>query len=933
MPIPSFRNLRIRTKLIIVTLFLVLLPLMCVAYLSMDRFGKALRNASEEDLEHLVRNIYSMCKVQEEMVQMKAVSDLNVARDILYRHGHKIDIVPEKTVNFEAVNQFTGERLPVTVPFWRVGDIPLSKDTRFVDEVQSLVGGTCTIFQRIEGGHFLRISTNVIGKEGKRAVGTFIPSSSPVAKAILAGRSYRGRAYVVDDWYITAYEPIKGVNGTVIGALYVGFKEEKAGSLRREIKKIKVGDTGYVYIIDSKGILKVHPAKEGQKIIDSRDSSGFEYIRHMVEASLSLPEGDVGTIRYPWINPELGDKKPRQKINKYIYFKPWDWIIAAGTYEEEIYHSLYETERFIVIMVVVGIALVFILTFTFSKVLTRPIQELTEVTTKMMGGDLSQRVRIHGADEIGLMGVSFNRMIVQIQHHTSNLEKMVEARTQELKESREEYRELSRFLNSILDSATEYGIIALDFYGKITEFNKGAEKLFGWTKEEVLNKENAEITLLPEDRERGMQKEMSKRSRIEGVCELEIERVRKNGERFPALSTITAIKDPSGKTTGFVEIARDITERKALEKELRKTKEFLENIMESSVDGIVTTDLKGKITYLNRAIEEMLGYMKEDLLGKHISSLYVRGIQEARDVMELLRAGERAGNYEMEVKGKQDEILSILTSIFLVRDEDGKVIGTAGIFKDITEQKRLEEKLKAAQAHLVEASKMRALGELVAGVAHELNNPLMASQTILHVILNNPQKDCPNLERLELIRKCNDRIEKIVDHLREFSRQTKPEFRKLDINMPIENALMITGQQLLNHNISVVKKLSEDLPEVLGDSNQLEQVFLNLISNARDAMDAAGCQKKELTIRSYINEDEEVPMVAVSIKDTGIGIPEKNLDKVFEPFFSTKPVGKGTGLGLSLCFGIIEAHVGRLEIKSKHFKGTEVKVLLPVAKS
>jgi methyl-accepting chemotaxis protein len=933
MPIPSFRNLRIRTKLIIVTLFLVLLPLMCVAYLSMDRFGKALRNASEEDLEHLVRNIYSMCKVQEEMVQMKAVSDLNVARDILYRHGHKIDIVPEKTVNFEAVNQFTGERLPVTVPFWRVGNIPLSKDTRFVDEVQSLVGGTCTIFQRIEGGHFLRISTNVIGKEGKRAVGTFIPSSSPVAKAILAGRSYRGRAYVVDDWYITAYEPIKGVNGTVIGALYVGFKEEKAGSLRREIKKIKVGDTGYVYIIDSKGILKVHPAKEGQKIIDSRDSSGFEYIRHMVEASLSLPEGDVGTIRYPWINPELGDKKPRQKINKYIYFKPWDWIIAAGTYEEEIYHSLYETERFIVIMVVVGIALVFILTFTFSKVLTRPIQELTEVTTKMMGGDLSQRVRIHGADEIGLMGVSFNRMIVQIQHHTSNLEKMVEARTQELKESREEYRELSRFLNSILDSATEYGIIALDFYGKITEFNKGAEKLFGWTKEEVLNKENAEITLLPEDRERGMQKEMSKRSRIEGVCELEIERVRKNGERFPALSTITAIKDPSGKTTGFVEIARDITERKALEKELRKTKEFLENIMESSVDGIVTTDLKGKITYLNRAIEEMLGYMKEDLLGKHISSLYVRGIQEARDVMELLRAGERAGNYEMEVKGKQDEILSILTSIFLVRDEDGKVIGTAGIFKDITEQKRLEEKLKAAQAHLVEASKMRALGELVAGVAHELNNPLMASQTILHVILNNPQKDCPNLERLELIRKCNDRIEKIVDHLREFSRQTKPEFRKLDINMPIENALMITGQQLLNHNISVVKKLSEDLPEVLGDSNQLEQVFLNLISNARDAMDAAGCQKKELTIRSYINEDEEVPMVAVSIKDTGIGIPEKNLDKVFEPFFSTKPVGKGTGLGLSLCFGIIEAHVGRLEIKSKHFKGTEVKVLLPVAKS
>ncbi|MBW2170017.1 MAG: PAS domain S-box protein [Deltaproteobacteria bacterium] len=641
----------------------------------------------------------------------------------------------------------------------------------------------------------------------------------------------------------------------------------------------------------------------------------------------------MGTIRYPWINPELGEKKPRQKINKYIYFEPWDWIIAAGTYEEEIYHALYETERFIMIMVIVGIALVFILTITFSKVLTRPIQELTEVTTKMVGGDLSQRVRIHGADEIGVLGVSFNRMIVQIQHHTSNLENMVEARTQELKESREEYRELSRFLNSILDSATEYGIMALDFYGKIIEFNKGAEKLFGWTKEEVLNKEKAEITLLPEDRKRGIQKEMAKRLATEGVCELEMDRVRKNGEHFPALSTITAIKDPSGKTTGFVEIVRDITRRKALEKELRETKEFLENIMESSVDGIVTTDLKGKITYLNRAIEEMLGYMKEDLLGEHISRLYVRGIQEARDIMALLQAGERAGNYEMEVRRKEDEILAILTSLFLVRDEDGQVVGTAGIFKDVTEKKRLEAKLKAAQAHLVEASKMRALGELVAGVAHELNNPLMASQTILHVILNNPLKDCPNLERLELVRKCNDRIEKIVDHLREFSRQTKPEFRKLDINRPIENALMITGQQLLSHNISVVKRLSEDLPEVLGDSNQLEQVFLNLISNARDAMDVATCPTKELTICSYINEDEEIPMVAVSIKDSGVGIPEKNLDKVFEPFFSTKPVGKGTGLGLSLCFGIVEAHGGRLEIKSQHFKGTEVKVVLPVVKS
>ena len=160
--------------------------------------------------------------------------------------------------------------------------------------------------------------------------------------------------------------------------------------------------------------------------------------------------------------------------------------------------------------------------------------------------------------------------------------------------------------------------------------------------------------------------------------------------------------------------------------------------MESSVDGIVTTDLKGKITYMNQAMEEMLGYRRQELLGNHISIHYVRGIQEAWDIMNLLGVDERIENYEMQIKSKNGEVLTILTSNSLLRDEEGKVIGTAGIFKNITEQKRLEAKLKETQFYLVEASKMRALGELVAGVAHELNNPLMASQTIFHVILEQP---------------------------------------------------------------------------------------------------------------------------------------------------------------------------------------------------
>jgi PAS domain S-box-containing protein len=887
----------------------------------MTYFSMALKEAAEQDLEHLVRNIYSTCRVQQEMVQRRVTYGLKTARQ-LFNSGEALHSqgMPSPAGESRLTGSNPGQRKRVS----------LSPDNRFVDQVEESVGLACSILQLVEGNRLLLTSTTILRKNGERAIGTQIPSTNPITKAVLSGRSYLGRTQILDNWYISAVEPIYGDNGLVTGILAVGIKEQIAQSFQSEIKNIRVGDTGYAYIMDSKGNLRIHPAKEGENILDARDSSGFEYIRAMITDAVALEKGVVGTNRYPWINPELGEKRARQKINKYIYFKPWDWVIAAGSYEDEVYQSIHETERFILIAVIAGLALVLFLTVTLSKVLTRPIQDLIAVTTKMEGGDLSQRVSVYGADEIGLLGRAFNRMVFQIQDYTSNLEKMVERRTWELRNSKEKYRELSGFLNSILDSATEYAIIAFDASGEIIEYNQGAERLFGWQKTEVLHKENIHVTILREDRERGLQQEMSQRTRTDGVFELEMTRVRKNGERFPALSTITPIMDSGDKKPGFVEIVRDLTRTKFLEKELRETKEFLENIMESSVNGIVTTNLKGKITYLNRAMEKLINYSREEILGTHISHFYVKGIDEAREIMNILRKEERSESYDMEVKTKNGDVMNILTSIFLIRDEENNIIGTAGIFKDITEQKRLEVKLKAAQANLVEASKMRALGELVAGVAHELNNPLMASKTILHVILKNLHEGCPNRDRLELISKCNNRIEKIVDHLRDFSRQTKPEWQELDINLPIQNSLLITGQRLLNHNISIVRRLSEGLPRISGDSSQLEQVFLNLISNAMDAMyEVTG--PKELTICSDLVKEATSDVVTVSVRDTGPGIPKEYLDKVFEPFFSTKPVGKGTGLGLSLCFGIIEAHGGRIEIFSSPGKGTEVRITLPLA--
>ena len=315
-----FRDWKIRTKLITFTLLLGLVPMGVAAMLSLGRFTEDLKQAYESDLEHIVTNIYAMCKAQQELLQNKLTSDLRIAHWIFYQFGPSVSISSDRSVEFMAEDQFTKETHQVKIPFWSIGGQTITKDYAIVDRIQQLVGGTCTIFQRIEGDRLLRISTNVLRADGTRAVGTYLPASNEVTKTILRGETYRGRAFVVNDWYITAYEPIVNARKEVIGALYVGIPEQRALALKTAIRSIKIGKTGYAFIMDSSGRLVVHPAKEGESVLESKDSAGFEYIKEMVRKAPLLKEDEVGTLRYPWANIELGETHPRIKINKYEYF-------------------------------------------------------------------------------------------------------------------------------------------------------------------------------------------------------------------------------------------------------------------------------------------------------------------------------------------------------------------------------------------------------------------------------------------------------------------------------------------------------------------------------------------------------------------------------------------------------------------------------------
>jgi PAS domain S-box-containing protein len=567
--------------------------------------------------------------------------------------------------------------------------------------------------------------------------------------------------------------------------------------LRSAFLNTRVGETGYAYCMDSSGRLVIHPAKEGQDISDSQDSRGILFVRALCSEAPRLRPPEVGTIRYPWKNPELGETEERMKILKFRYFAPRDWIIAAGTYEEEVYAAVESFGWYTAPLLGMSAVLVAVLTLGMNRLITRPLRRVSEAAERMEAGDLGARVDVGASgQEFSALAHSFNSMAAEIREKREELERLVEERTEALRESGERYRSL----------------------------------------------------------------------------------------------------------------------------------------VQSTVDGIVTTDLHGAITFVNRGLVDMLGYSREEMVGRKIWEYYPTGRSEARRILALLREGGSLVNYEMELIGK-DRIVPIRTSASILRDRYCHEQGTLGIFSDITAQKKLEADLRRAQAHLIQTMKLRALGDLVSGVAHEINNPLMASSTLLHVMEHGTCfPDCPSRRRLGLLRQCNDRIARIVDHLRAFSRQSELRREVIDVANPVENALLISGQQLMNMQVALERELTPDLPPILGDASRLEQVFLDVIANARDAMEEVAGSRL-LAIRTLPADFEGRPAVAVEFADTGPGIPPKALGKIFEPFFTTKEVGKGTGLGLAIAHSIIEEHGGAIEVARTGPAGTTIRIVIPCAEA
>ncbi|MGD8453895.1 MAG: methyl-accepting chemotaxis protein [Phycisphaerae bacterium] len=320
---------------------------------------EALVDAGMTDLTHVAENVRDMCQAQHELLQQKVNHDLNVAQLVLSSTG-EIHFA-EETLDWRAVNQYTNEAADVSLPKMGLGDTWLTPNTDIstpspvVDDVQRLVGGTCTVFQRMNSaGDILRVCTNVPKTDNTRAIGTYIPAvnpdgtPNPVVAALQRGETFRGRAYVVNQWYITAYRPILS-DGEWVGALYVGVPEQILAALREAIMSIKVGKSGYVYVLNARGdtrgyyVISKDGARDGEDISGAKDANGNLFIQEICDTALALKEGGIGDARYAWKN--AGDTVSRDKVVKVAYFAPWDWVIGVGAYEDEFFEAATQMEK------------------------------------------------------------------------------------------------------------------------------------------------------------------------------------------------------------------------------------------------------------------------------------------------------------------------------------------------------------------------------------------------------------------------------------------------------------------------------------------------------------------------------------------------------------------------------------------------------------
>jgi two-component system NtrC family sensor kinase len=399
------------------------------------------------------------------------------------------------------------------------------------------------------------------------------------------------------------------------------------------------------------------------------------------------------------------------------------------------------------------------------------------------------------------------------------------------------------------------------------------------------------------------------------------------GKMFWEDRVFSPILDDDGNVAYIMESVRDVTRLKNLEYTLKETEAFLTKIIHGSPVAIVVADRNANILLMNPAAEELFGYTQREAVTQvSVPNLYPPGT--AKDIIKQLRSRKLGGKGKLlsthtTIMDANGEKIPVELNASIIYENDTEV-ATIGIYKDLRTILAMEEKLKKADAQIVQSEKMASLGKLAAGVAHEINNPLTGILMYAHIAKDGLGKNNQLQKELEYIVEDAERCSDIVKDLLTYSRQAvNAEKETQPLNDLVNEGLALIRDQKLFLNIRLVKQFSKDKLYIKVDKNQMNQVIINLVMNAVDAMRKKGA----LTLRTY--QDRKQNEICLEISDTGSGIPKENLPRIFDPFFTTKEQGQGTGLGLSTVYGIVKENHGNISVKDTGPHGTTFLLKFP----
>ena len=726
----------------------------------------------------------------------------------------------------------------------------------------------------------------------------------------------------------------------------------------------------------------------------------------------------------------------------------------------------------------------FCLAWALSYIISKPIYRLRQGAQRLGKGELGYRLNITTGDEIGQLAEEFNKMSVELEKNYASLEQKVAERTETLQKeilehtrTEDEFKEIKDHLNNVIESSLD-SVVITNTKGYVTKVNKSLLKLLGCEEKGIIGRHIAELSPLKEGTYESttgelvtinkeffndMKEWMSKLVKEKKVSNLESYLIgNNNNQLIPVEESIVYLYDQEGDIIGAVGIIRDTTERKKAEKEFKETKDFLKDVFNTSVDGIMVTDSKGCILRVNGALEQMLGFQKDELIGKYTSELGMQDEErkKAREVMfrQLYEKGY-VKNWETMWCRKDGSLCPVEISITFIKDKDANISGAVGVIRDITERKKVEEALREekefsnmiietadvlivgvnregrvilfnrkaeeltgysraeisgkdfiktlfpeegnaafermiqeimagksvnfldvpirtkqgetliinsrgtplrdrdsniigvlgigtdvtalreAQEKLIQSEKLKSLGELAGGVAHDFNNVLAAilgRAQLLKMSIEPPPRAEERRKSLLALKKGLEVIEnaardgaETVRRIQEFARKRDDDkhFTIVDVNELINHALEFTQARWKDDaetkgvKFNILRELPP-VPPVKGSAAELREVFTNFINNAVDAMPQGG----DIKIKTFMDNG----YICIRVIDTGIGISQTIRGRIFDPFFTTKGP-QSSGLGLSVSYGIIVRHQGTITVDDTRGKGTAFTIRLPLA--